>query len=167
MSEIPQVQELVMFDGEQAVTDSRVLATTFNKRHGDVLRAYDNMQCSDEFRRRNFASSDYINEQGKTQRSVTMTKNGFTWLAMGFTGPKAATFKEDYIAAFDAMAERIANHEQGLMQMYQALIAKESESKVRASFGSHLMIKRKHEIPYFDQERALLAAQIQPSLFKS
>lgn len=93
MNEIPQVQELVMFDGEQCVTDSRVVAKTFNKQHKDVLRAYANLKCSDEFGRRNFAPSEYINEQGKTQRSVTMTKDGFTMLAMRFTGPKAMAFK--------------------------------------------------------------------------
>lgn len=74
----------------------------------DVLRAYDNMQCSDEFRRRNFASSDYINEQGKTQRSVTMIKDGFVMLAMGFAGPSAMAFKVAYITGFNAMDDRIA-----------------------------------------------------------
>lgn len=63
------------------------------------------------------------------------------------------------------MAEHIANHEQNLWKVCRALMAKETESKVRASFGSHLMIKRKREIPHFDEQRALLMAQIQPSLF--
>jgi Rha family phage regulatory protein len=89
MDSIPQVQELVMFDGEQLVTDSRVLAKTFGKHHKNVLRAYDNLDCSDEFSRLNFEPREYIDERGKAQRSVTMTKDGFTWLAMGFTGRKA------------------------------------------------------------------------------
>lgn len=154
-----------MFDGDQLVTDSRVLARTFNRAHKDVLRAYDNLKCSADFSRLNFEARDYVDERGKPQRSVTMTKDGFTMLAMGFTGPSAMAFKEVYIAAFNAMAEHIASHQQNLWQMYHALMATESESKVRASFGSHLMIKRKREIPYLDQERAALAAQIQPSLF--
>jgi Rha family phage regulatory protein len=81
-----------------------VLARTFRKRHTNVLRAYDNLKCSDEFRRLNFEASEYINEQGKTQRSVTMTKDGFVMLVMGFTGPSAMVFKEAYIATFNAMA---------------------------------------------------------------
>jgi hypothetical protein len=46
----------------------------------------------------------------------------------------------------------------------QALIAREVESKVRASFGSHLMLERKREIPQLDEERFRLELQIQPSL---
>jgi phage antirepressor YoqD-like protein len=36
-----------------------------------------------------------------------ITKNGFTFLVMGYTGPLAGQFKEDYIDAFDAMAAQI------------------------------------------------------------
>lgn len=165
MNAIPQVQALVMFDGEQLVTDSRVLADTFQRAHKEVLRAYDNLKCSRHFNERNFAPIDYTDARGRVKRAVRMTKDGFTMLAMGFTGPQAMAFKEAYIAAFNAMADHIASHEQDLWTVYQALMARESESKVRASFGSHLMIKRKREIPHFDAQRALLIAQIQPSLF--
>jgi hypothetical protein len=37
-----------------------------------------------------------------------MTRDGFTFLAMGFTGKEAARWKEAYIAAFNAMAEQFA-----------------------------------------------------------
>jgi hypothetical protein len=46
----------------------------------------------------------------------------------------------------------------------QALIAREVESKVRASFGSRLMLERKREIPDFREQRNVLEAAIQPSL---
>jgi Rha family phage regulatory protein len=78
MSDIAQVQERVRFDGEQLVTDSRMLAKTFNKRHGNVLRAYDGLPCSAEFSRLNFEPTQYVDEQGKTCRAVKMTKEGFT-----------------------------------------------------------------------------------------
>lgn len=163
MDLIPKIQALVMFDGEKPMTDSLVMANTFRKRHTNVLRAYDNLKCSDEFGRLNYEPTEYVDEQGKTCRLIKMTKDGFTMLAMGFTGPDAMVFKEAYIAAFNAMATHIVNHEHNLWKQLQALMAKESESKVRASFGSHLMVKRKREIPYFNQEHAALAAQIQPS----
>lgn len=60
---------------------------------------------------------------------------------MGLTGPSAMAFNEAYIAAFNAMAEHIASHQPNLWQMYQALMVKESGSKVRASFGSHPRLK--------------------------
>lgn len=51
----------------QAV-DNKVITTTlkvaeyFGKRHKDVLRAIRNMQCSDDFARRNFAPTDFIDK---------------------------------------------------------------------------------------------------------
>lgn len=71
-----------------------------------------------------------------------------------------ADFHLDVIEAFD----RMRGDQQGLWQQMQALIAREVESKVRASFGSHLMLERKREIPAFRDERMLLNDQIQPSL---
>lgn len=155
---------LVTIDQDRIVTDSRTLAQTFGKRHDSVLRAFDKLQCSDEFSRHNFASADYLDAQGKLRRRVTMTKDGFVMLAMGFTGPKAAAFKEDYIRAFNEMADALKRGEQNLWQQMQALIAKETESQVRASFGSHLMLERKRALPNFRDEREELAAKIQPSL---
>lgn len=108
---------------------ARVLAKTFDRAHKTVLRAYDNLGCSDEFQRLNFEPSEYVNEQGKPQRPVTMTKNGFVMLAVGFTGPSAMAFKKAFIATFNVTAD----HKQKLWQMYQALMANRSESKVRAS----------------------------------
>ncbi|OAH95758.1 hypothetical protein AZH52_01600 [Proteus mirabilis] len=37
-----------------------------------------------------------------------MTKNGFVFLVMGFTGKKAAQFKEAYISEFDRMEAELA-----------------------------------------------------------
>lgn len=73
-----------------------------------------------------------------------------------------AEFHMDVIEAFDT----IQSASLGLWQQMQALIAKEVESKVRASFGSHLMLERKREIPYFRSERMELESQIQPSLLQ-
>lgn len=160
------LQPLVVVDGDLMVTDSRMVARKFGKSHSVVLRAFDNLRCSDNFRRCNFASSNYLNAQGKTQRSVTMTKDGFVMLAMGFTGKEAMRFKEDYINAFNAMADHIANTEKNLWQKMQALISREVASEVRASFGSRLMTDRKRELPSLSEERAELENQLQPSLLQ-
>lgn len=50
-------------------------------------------ESSDEFRERNFAFTCEIKEIGTSRRSVRhfdMTKDGFTFLVMGFTGSTAA-----------------------------------------------------------------------------
>lgn len=87
--------------------DSRTVAEVFEKRHDDVLKAIKNLDCSEEFSLRNFAESKYKNSRGKTYPCYNMTKDGFVFLVMGFTGAKAAEFKEKYIAAFNAMESHI------------------------------------------------------------
>ncbi len=83
--------------------DSRDVAAYFRKRHADVLRAIRELQCSDEFRRCNFASFKINDLPGEVTSHVTMTKDGFAFLVMGFTGAAAAVFKEAYIGRFNAM----------------------------------------------------------------
>ncbi|MGK5615600.1 Rha family transcriptional regulator, partial [Proteus mirabilis] len=52
---------------------------------------------------RNFSLSEYIDSTGRKLPLYEMTKDGFVFLVMGFTGKKAAQFKEAYIAAFNRM----------------------------------------------------------------
>lgn len=78
--------------------------------------------------------------------------------------PEVVKFKVRLVREFFRMRDELGRREQSLWQQMQALIAREVESKVRASFGSHLMLERKREIPAFDAERDLLERQIQPSL---
>ena len=158
------LQPLVMINGDRLATDSRLVAKKFKRTHGDVLRAFDNLKCSADFIQRNFAPIEYVDGRCRTQRAITMTKDGFVMLAMGFTGQEAVAFKEAYINAFNAMADHIANGEKKLWQRMQALISREVASEVRASFGSNLMLERKRELPSLNDERAKLENKIQPSL---
>jgi anti-repressor protein len=92
------------------VTTSRLIAEKFNKRHSDVLKAIDNMECSDSFRERNFAlieNENITNSSAIIDKYWFITENGFSFLAMGFTGKKAAKFKEEFIEAFDAMRQQL------------------------------------------------------------
>lgn len=94
---------VVFAQGSEAMADSRDVAAYFDKDHKRVLQTIREMKCSDDFRRHNFVPFKIKDLSGESTSHVTMTKNGFTFLAMGFTGDKAAKFKESYIAAFDAM----------------------------------------------------------------
>lgn len=73
-------------------------------------------------------------------------------------------FKSDLIAEFFRMRDALNQQAQGLWKQMQALIAKEVESKVKASFGSRLMLDRKRQIPFFESEHHRLDAEIQPAL---
>lgn len=85
------------------VTDSRRVAQAFGRSHKSVLKALANMSCDAEFNRLHFAPITYVDGRRRVQRAVMMTRAGFTFLVMGFTGPKAANFKQGYIAQFDRM----------------------------------------------------------------
>lgn len=93
----------------EAMADSRDVAAYFGKKHFHVLEAVRNLNCSDTFRRSNFRSNVIKDLSGESTSHVEMTKDGFTFLAMGFTGGRAATFKERYIAAFNVMEAELRN----------------------------------------------------------
>ena len=68
------------------------------------------------------------------------------------------------IEEFYRMRDALSQQAKGLWQQMQALIAQEVESKIKASFGSRLMLDRKQEIPFFKSERQRLEIEIQPAL---
>ncbi|UGA37939.1 Rha family transcriptional regulator [Chromobacterium haemolyticum] len=119
--------------GDKVVTDSRRVAKAFKKQHKNVLRAYDAMECSAEFRRRNFEPRDYYDERGKKWRLIEMTKDGFMFLAMGFTGKEAAALKEAFISAFNLMYETIRNGAWPAMKEHIAALTDWERGKQEAS----------------------------------
>lgn len=102
---------IVFENNNEAVTSSKLVAEYFHKRHDTVIRAIDNLNCSKEFTRHNFAVSKYKDRSGKENKEYLMTKDGFTILAMGFTGTKAMQFKEAYINAFNKMEQLLKGNE--------------------------------------------------------
>ncbi|MBY0138375.1 Rha family transcriptional regulator [Paracoccus yeei] len=95
------------------VTSSLGVADRFEKRHADVLRAIEGLECSNDFIKRNFAFYTYRPEGARRDfPCVGMTRDGFTFLVMGFTGKDAAAWKERYIAAFNAMETRLRQSSQ-------------------------------------------------------
>lgn len=107
MNQITEYQpQLAVRDGHP-IALSRHVAEAFSKRHDGVLRAIDRAECSPEFRARNFAAATYRDAQGKPRPAVEMTRDGFCFIAMGFTGASAARWKEAYIVAFNAMESRL------------------------------------------------------------
>lgn len=91
MSNLIPVDEQSVFERKgRPVTNSVKVAQYFGKRHNNVMRDIRESECSDDFRALNFEQSSYVDEQGKRQPMFNMTKDGFFFIAMGFTGKKAA-----------------------------------------------------------------------------
>lgn len=108
---------MVIIHGKQAITTSLKVAEIFGKSHKAVLKAIANLECSDDLRRRNFALTQigFLMPTGDVRKghNYNIAKDGFTFLAFGFTGEKAAQFKEAYINAFNAMEKQLyrLNHQ--------------------------------------------------------
>jgi Rha family phage regulatory protein len=85
---------------------SRQVAEEFKKEHKNILRDIEDLDCSKDFSRLNFELSNY-KLRGKSYPEFLMTKDGFTFLVMGYRGKKAARFKEAYIQRFNAMDDFI------------------------------------------------------------
>ena len=103
------MNSLVIMKDQQAVTTSLNVAETFERNHRDVLAAIDDLK---EGVAENYADlfwdDSYIHPQNKqSYRMIFMNRDGFTLLAMGFTGKKALEFKLQYINAFNAMEKHI------------------------------------------------------------
>lgn len=94
----------------QALTNSLLVAEKFGKEHQHVLRDIRSLMegVSKIGDTPMFVESSYIHVQnGQEYPLFIMNRDGFTLLAMGFTGDKALQFKLDYISAFNKMEEVI------------------------------------------------------------
>ena len=94
---------LVELTDGQPTTTSLDVAAHFGKRHERVLDKIRNLDCSPEFTEHNFVLSEYTDLTGRSLPQYRMTRDGFTFLCMGFTGKEAAKWKEAYINAFNQM----------------------------------------------------------------
>ena len=99
---------LVIMKDQQAVTTSLQVAENFEKQHKHVLEAIDELMGAAENSADLFYEDTYIHPQNKqSYRMIYMNRDGFTLLAMGFTGKKALEFKFKYIAAFNEMEKEL------------------------------------------------------------
>jgi len=106
--EILHVKELVHQNHGKVFTDSLSVAENFNKYHKHVLEKIDSyFEIDDEFSRSNFRLRNFKGNDGKEHRKYEMTRDGFTMLAMSFTGKKAFEWKKNYMNAFNTMEQII------------------------------------------------------------
>lgn len=92
---------------KQAVTTSLKIAEVFEKEHKHVMEAIRKLTAKNSTVRKMFVEDSYLNSRNQQQPMYYMNRDGFTLLAMGFTGSKAMEFKLKYIDAFNRMEEQI------------------------------------------------------------
>ena len=117
----------------EPVASSRQIAESFGKEHRNVMRDIENLMTAGVLKNEQtpmFYKTEYTHEQnGQTYPMYLMNRDGFTLLAMGFTGKAALEWKLKYIAAFNAMEKQLAERPQlsRAELMAQALIAAHEE----------------------------------------
>lgn len=105
------MDELVIMHDKQVVTTSLALAEVFEKKHQHVLRDIDALKDVSNFGQMFFESNE-PDSYGRNRRIYFMNRDGFTLIAMGYTGSKAMEFKLKYIEAFNQMEKKIKEETQ-------------------------------------------------------
>ena len=136
---------LVLVKNDQVVTTSLVVSQIFEKRHSDVIRQIQKLILANAKVRRLFVSSNYIDEQGKSRVMFVMNRDGFSLLAMGFTGVKALEFKLAYINAFNEMERKLSGitvREDEIINIIRELCA-DVNSRIK---GHEKVLKKEHGV---------------------
>lgn len=103
------------------VTTSLIVAQVFGKEHKNVLRDIESLSCSEDFNRLNFERITYKDARNREQTAYEMTKDGFSFLVMGYTGAKAGEFKEKFINEFNRREALLKDDDYILMRSQQIL----------------------------------------------
>lgn len=102
--------------GDQIKTTSLKVAEFFGKQHKNVIQSIENLNCSSEFTSANFSAHvqkvSIGNGASRDSKVYEMTKDGFMFLVMGFTGKAASQIKESYINVFNRMADALQGKQQ-------------------------------------------------------
>jgi Rha family phage regulatory protein len=111
MNQVPVLnfQDFIATEGEHLTTTSQQVAAVFGKRHDNVVTKIRSLlaELPEQFNHLNFKAVTYLDAKGENRVSYILTRDGFTLLAMRFTGKKALGFQLAYIEAFNAMAAYI------------------------------------------------------------
>lgn len=123
----------------EPVVSSRQIAESFGKEHRNVMRDIENLMSEGALKNEHtplFYKTEYVHEQnGQTYPMYLMNRDGFTLLAMGFTGKAALEWKLKYIAAFNAMEQQLNQRQPALSELspeLRCLIRLEQQQKQQA-----------------------------------
>ncbi|WP_313150731.1 Rha family transcriptional regulator [Lysinibacillus capsici] len=139
---------LVIIQNRQAVTTSLQVAESFEKRHDHVLRDIETILggLPNSGEAPMFYESTYEHPQNKQQyRMFYMNRDGFTLLAMGFTGQKAMQFKLAYIQAFNEMERQLTQPTTAELIAMMAQQGVEQERRLNAVEEKQLQLETKQD----------------------
>lgn len=117
------IKNLITLDTSgQPVASSRDIAEHFGKEHKNVLQSIENLTAENSALTQMFFKTSYTSGTGKAYPMYLMNRDGFTLLAMGFTGKAALEWKLKYIEAFNAMESELRSQQTALPQDYPSAL---------------------------------------------
>lgn len=157
------MEELVVYEKGQCITNSILVAKKFGKEHRNVLRDIRAILEDGVLKNEQtpmFEESTYVNEQnGQVYPMYIMNRDGFTLLAMGFTGSQAMRFKLDFLFAFNKMEKAIksmtaslpnfANPAEAARAWAEMYEQKQLETK-RAEAAERLIVEQQPKVVFAD-----------------
>lgn len=110
------IHDLVFYNNGRALTTSRIIAEKFEEEHKNVLQIIDALINNNidndkinDFNQLNFKPVEYLDAKGELRKAYELTEEGFSLVALSFTGNKALEFKVDFINAFFQMRTALMN----------------------------------------------------------
>ena len=138
---------LVSKDG-LVFANSLDVSRVFEKEHRRVLQDIREMN---ERVAHNFVLKSYVSLNNKEMPMYEMSRDGFTFLVMGFTGDKADNFKLDFIEGFNKLENELRQLQQfKLPQTFSEalrLLADETEAKEKLQLQ---LIEQKPKVDFFE-----------------
>ena len=151
---------LVEVQNGQVVVSSKQVAEHFDKLHKDVLETIREILKAENSALRFFNETIYkVEGNNKSYPMFLMNRDGFTLLAMGFTGKKALEWKLKYIQAFNVMEEQIKSLLAPSYQIADPIerakkwIEEESQRRQLAEKNEVLTVENKELIQQLEEEK--------------
>lgn len=165
MNKLDLFKRMVLVSDGEVITTSKIIADVFGKQHYNVIRDIKGLDCDDEFAKLNFEVCFENNDlqNGKAQPYYNITKDGATYLIMGYRGKRAAEFKQAYIRAFNWMSDNLKSRDE-LSRKINDFTKREAISVSNGSLHGRGLAQRRREKAKLAVELKELQEKAQMSL---
>ena len=86
---------------QRPITTSVMVSEVFGELHRSVLAKIEMLDFNSDFFIQNFQEIQYVNEDWELKTAYEMTRDGFGFISIDFTGREAAEFSKAFIESFD------------------------------------------------------------------
>lgn len=142
----------------QVVVSSRVVAIKFNKEHNKVVRAIENKIESltrQNWKVENLFIQSEFTHNGNAYKEYLLTRDGFTFIAMGFTGSEADGWKLKYIEAFNKMEDALKNKPMSLEEIMIFQLEEQKKLKQQVNQVNSHVLETKHRVDELEDNMPL------------